>query len=348
MTPGCEFNSQRNFPRNYRVMTTGANTCMVCRSLLIAVLASWSAFAADPALLNLVVADPKVVAGIDVQRAKNSPFGQKLVASIKEDDEDFEKLLAATGFDPRRDLREVVVSSSIDNTHDRALIVATGTFDAARIGRHIQSEGGTATSYRGFDLWKGKPEEKQQGAIAFLSGSTALIGNDELVRQAIDKHLGQTQTVLDPAVASKIQEWSANNDAWFVSTTSIAPRPGTPRPGRQGTSMIPNLVPLESIQKAYAGVRFGSNVEIAGETLMRSEQDATALADVIRFAVSMIRLNQDKPGMEEMQKIADTVRVSTSGVTTRFSLAVPEDALQKMLEGKPKVTSPRKSRPEII
>lgn len=321
---------------------------MISRPLLCGLLAAGTCLAADPALLNLIVRDPKVVAGIDIQRARNSPFGQKIVASLKGDDPDFQKLLNATGFDPRRDLREVVLSSNAGNAEGRGLIVASGTFDAARIGRYIESEGGTSTAYRGFDLWKNKStgQEDRNGSIAFLSGSTALIGHDELVRQAIDRHLGQVQTVLDPPVAAKVQEWSANKDAWFVSTAPL--NPPARRPGAPGSSMIPTIVPLESIQEAYAGVRFGSNVEISGETLMRSEQDAAALADVIRFAVSMIRMNQDKPGMEELQKIADTVRVSTSGASTRFFMALPEEAIQKLLDSKARTRTERRSRPEVI
>ena len=322
---------------------------MTFRTVLLGFLAAGTCLAADPALLNLIMRDPKVVAGIDVQRAKNSPFGQKIVSSIREDDSDFQKLLSATGFDPRRDLREVVVSSDLGNTHDRTLIVASGAFDTTRIARYIQSEGGTSTSYRGFDLWQGKRSEEhnQNGSIAFLTGTTALVGNDELVREAIDRHLGQTQTALNPDISTKVQEWSARNDAWFVSNTTLTPPAG--RQGAPGSSMIPQMVPVESIQKAYAGVRFGSNVEISGETIMRSEQDATALADVIRFVVSMVRLNQDKPGMEDLSKIVDTVQVSTTGISTRFSMALPEDAIQKMMNSKPKVrTTERKARAEVI
>ena len=321
---------------------------MTFRPLILGFIAAATCLAADPALLNLIVREPKVVAGIDVQRAKNSAFGQKIISGIKDDDEGFQRLLAATGFDPRRDLREVVISSDVEKTHDRTLIVAGGTFDTSRIARYIQSEGGTSTSYRGFDLLKGKSssEDRQNGSITFLSGTMALIGNDDLVRDAIDRHLGQTQTALDPTIAAKIQEWSSNNDAWFVSSGSLTPPAG--RQGTPGNSMIPQIVPLESIQKAYAGVRFGSDLAISGETIMRSEEDARSLSDVIRFAVSMIRMNQDKPGMEDLQKIADTVQVSTAGVTTRFSMTLPEDALQKMLNSRPRVRTERRARPEVI
>lgn len=46
--------------------------CFVAGTLLLP--------AADPALLSLVPAGVKTIAGIDADRAKNSAFGQKLMA----------------------------------------------------------------------------------------------------------------------------------------------------------------------------------------------------------------------------------------------------------------------------
>ena len=68
---------------------------------------------------------------------------------------------------------------------------------------------------------------------------------------------------------------------------------------------------------------------------MRSSQDATALADVVRFLASMVRMNAGQHGIDDgALKVLDTLQVTTSGATTRVSLTVPEESLQKVLERK--------------
>ena len=68
------------------------------------------ASAADPQLLKLVMPDAKVVSGIDVDHVKTTPFGQFFLSQFLADT-GFKDLVNATGFDPRRDVREIVGAS---------------------------------------------------------------------------------------------------------------------------------------------------------------------------------------------------------------------------------------------
>src|SRR5260370_41450994 len=68
--------------------------------------------AADRSLLSLVMPDAKVIAGAQVVRVKNSPFGNFVLSHMQLDDPDFQKFMAATGFDPRRDLSELIIASN--------------------------------------------------------------------------------------------------------------------------------------------------------------------------------------------------------------------------------------------
>ena len=67
--------------------------------------------AADPQLLNLVMPDAKVLAGVNVEQAKGTQFGQYVLNQLQTHDADMQQLVALTGFDPRRDVRELLVAS---------------------------------------------------------------------------------------------------------------------------------------------------------------------------------------------------------------------------------------------
>ena len=72
-----------------------------------------AAFAAvDPGLLRLVMPDAKVIAGLQVRETKNSVFGQYVLSHMQIEDAGFKKFIAQTGFDPRRDVTEILMASN--------------------------------------------------------------------------------------------------------------------------------------------------------------------------------------------------------------------------------------------
>src|SRR5579864_7272023 len=68
--------------------------------------------AADPQLLNLVMPDAKMLAGVNVDQAKATPFGQYLLTQIQMQDQHLQQMVALTGFDPTRDVHEVLLATN--------------------------------------------------------------------------------------------------------------------------------------------------------------------------------------------------------------------------------------------
>ena len=89
--------------------------------------------AADPQLLNLVMPDAKVLAGVNVEQAKGTQFGQYVLNQLQTQDAHMQQLVALTGFDPRRDVRELLVASDGVPGGKTGLALAKGNFDVAKI-----------------------------------------------------------------------------------------------------------------------------------------------------------------------------------------------------------------------
>ena len=70
-----------------------------------------SALAADSQLLNLVMPGAQVMAGVNVTTAEISPLGQYLLAQIGSNNKGLQGFMAATGFDPFKDVTEVLMAS---------------------------------------------------------------------------------------------------------------------------------------------------------------------------------------------------------------------------------------------
>lgn len=297
------------------------------RVFFAALLAGTFAFAADQALLNLVPRDAKMIAGVDAERARNSALGQRVIAGMK-DNSDFQNFVAATGFDPRRDLREVIVASEAAQPGGNAIVVARGVFDASRIARFAQEKGAVSSIYQGVEIWRGEGHHGD-GAVAFLDSSIAVAGPEGAVRAALDRRTAGT--AFKGALAARVAEWSAKNDAWFVSSSIPVPAADGQRAGFN----------LESVKEASGGVRFGPVVEVTAEAIARSDKDAASLADVVRGLAAMVRMNQDKTG-DDLLKLLDGMQVTTDGPSLRVSIQLPQELLEKMLD------QPKRVRPSRV
>ena len=181
-------------------------------AVAVILLAVSTTFGADPGLLALVPADAKVIGGINADRTAASPFGQFLLSKVNEDDGGFQKFVTATGFDPRRDLREIVFAgATVPGQKGNGLVAARGSFNATQIFAAAKAQGATTTIYKGVELLQHKND---RGGFAILDGSIALAGDDAGLKRAIDQR-GASVT-LDAKLLRKINELSANFDAWLV------------------------------------------------------------------------------------------------------------------------------------
>lgn len=307
--------------------------------LLASLFPATVALAADSALLNLVMPEARMVAGIDVERARDSFLGQKLLAEIhSKSNDDMAKFIAMTGFDPRRDLREILVAApDAQNKKAPALIALRGTFDAQKLSAFIKSSGGAKVeNFSGVDVYS-KADSKEDMGFAFLDGAVAVAGNIDAVKAAIGRR-GNRSAALPAATLAKVQNLSQNNDIWMLSSIPVSELqnalPVTPPAASQG---MMNGEAFKGIEQAAMGVRFGgTTMDVMAETISRTEKDATAIADIVRFLSTMVQLNRDKPEVQALATALDAMKLTTEARTTRFSITVPVADLEKMMATKSK------------
>jgi len=322
------------------------------RVTVLTVLAVLPLGAVDPGLMKLVMPDAQVVMGIDVDRIKGTPFGQFLLSQAKEEDKDFREFLAMTGFDPRRDLREVMIAArqqppakdTEEKLHhprmDGAIVGVRGIFDQPKLIALLQTKGGRLTSYRGVNLVVN--EDQKDAALAFLDGALLVVGKPAEVQAAIDRYQGKPAA--SQALAHRAQIASGRFDAWLVTDATparLAPKIDDP----QLEGMMKGAV-LQGVEEVMAGVRFGTQVEFTGEMTMRSEKDALALADVVRFFMNLAQGNQNVKG--PALQMLQSLQMDAKGNMFRFSFSAPEADLEKMFEQRQRVRQGTKGKAEVI
>jgi hypothetical protein len=294
----------------------------------VATLFAASAFALDEGMLRLAMPDARVLSGISIAQARTSPLGQFLLSQVNPNDQSFQQMMAATGFDPRRDLQEILVATPGKPGAQRSLVLARGTFDGARILAMARTAGAEVTPYNGVDILNGGGKGPHPMSVAFLDHSLAIAGDAQSVREAIDRR--NQPTGIDPNLARKAAALSAGNDAWFISAVPLAELAGrVPDPNVSGMLKGDSL---QAIEQTSGGVKFGAAVQLSAEVIARTAEDATSLAGVFRFLAGLAQMGQrNNPQAGQVASLLSGLDLRTEGNAVKLALALPEAQVENLI-----------------
>lgn len=283
--------------------------------------------AVDQRLLGLVMPDAKVLAGVNVVSAKNSPFGQYVLGQLAPNNQELQRMAALTGFDPTQDLIELLAASNATPGAHAGLALATGTFNTSAIMAAATLAGATTQTYNGVNIIV-DPNAKVPSGIAFLGSTIAIAGDLTNVKAAIDRQSAPSK--IDSGLAGTAGNLSTSQDAWVVSIVgppAITMPHGAPTaPGVPAGALPPSA--LKEIVSGNAGVKFGANVVVTAQAQADNAQDATNLAGMLQLLANMAQLQADKN--PQAAALAKNLTVSSSGVNVNVTFSLPEDQLQKL------------------
>jgi hypothetical protein len=270
--------------------------------------------------------DAKVLAGINVDQAKITPFGQYVLSQIQSQGLYLGQISGQTGFDPTRDLRELLLASY--GTPQTGLVLARGAFDAQRIQSAGLAGGGVMESYKSLNILE---DPKRTHAVAFLDATLAVAGDLASVKRAVDFYRQSLAAPLPAFIGQQVDQWSGADDAWALTTVplsalkpSAAPVP--PNPALQNA--------FQSIQQAAGGVKFGTQVVFTAQAQTDTAQNATALANVLQFLSSLAQM-QAPPPNAQVGALLQGLAVTSSGSLVNFSLSVAETELEQIMKSRP-------------
>jgi hypothetical protein len=285
--------------------------------------------AADPTLLNLVMPDAKVLAGVNVEQAKGTQFGQYILNQLQTEDAHMQQLVALTGFDPRRDVRELLVASNGVPGSKTGLALAKGTFQVDKITAAATAQGAATEVYNSITILE--DPKKQNMGIAFLDSTTVAAGDIASVKGAIDR-LTMAQP-LAAAVSVKVNQWSNSQDAWGITTVPPASLAPPVKTTNANGNAAPILNAAQNVQTAAGGVKFGAQVVFSGEAQCDTAQNATTLGDVIKLLINLaqMQVGQDATAAALIKSVTVTADANDARVV-KVSASLPQDVFQQMLQ----------------
>ncbi len=302
-----------------RLLTSAALIGTLCGAL--------PGLAADPQLLTLVMPDAKVLAGVNVQQAITTPFGQYVLAQIQsQQQQQLQALITLTGFDPTKDVTELLVASDAEPAGHSGLALARGNFPVSQIAAAATLAKAVTETYGGVTILE---DPKQTQGFAFPNGTLVIAGDLANVKAAIDRL--KLPASLPAAVTVQVNQWSGTQDAWVITTvppSTLHPPSGAPKvPGVGGQAAFQTLL------SAAAGVKFGNLVTLTAQAQADNPADAQSLANVLQMLANMAQLqSSNNPAVAAL---AQSLKISTSGNVVNISASMPEAQFEQLTQQKP-------------
>ncbi|HXA52982.1 MAG TPA: hypothetical protein VNV86_21845 [Candidatus Acidoferrum sp.] len=219
-----------------------------------------------------------------------------------------------SGFDPFRDIDEVVIAAMASGQNPPTLAVITGRFDAAKLAQ------GKGQAYRSATLVQ---DAKSKQVLAILDDNTLLAGDMPLVKAAIDRASG---SVAAGPLAARIEGMRTKYDLWAFADHLDA------------AAMSSTAASLKGLDRLWFGAAFSHNFELAAELHLRSSKDVSALTAMLRDLEKQVKsqIPSNDPTTFDLHTTDNTISVA---------IAVPEEAWKKAFASRLQAPTQSQSQP---
>ncbi len=306
---------------------------VVVASLLVA-----GAALAKSDALSLVPADAVTVGVVKLSELRSSPLSSMLFQHTDKVSADGEadKFLDEAGLDPAKDIDVVVVATSPKTrfgSEADVLVVADGRFNVERLTKALLARGAVKKdSYLLFP--KG---DHQNGAVAFPSGSLAIIGTEDAVIEALSTLAnGGSVWSTASALGQDVARIDPNASAWALIdvTRSVRLTGSTRLPRRQDQSGEALAAAIRSVSTiGLWAVDTGDALKLGAFGLASDAETLELLEDTLRGALSALRLAvRDKS--PDMVSVLRRFVVERTDDSVRINGTIPAESLRKLMAQK--------------
>jgi hypothetical protein len=270
------------------------------RTIASLALLAATASAADKRLLNLVMPNVKVLAGVNVRGAAGSPMGRYVLGLVMERNQQFKQASTDFGVDPRS-VREFLVASDSAPKYDTGIALARGSFHPAAVIAKAVDHGAATEIYKSFTIIT---DAKSSVGLAFLNSNILITGDMAGVKAAIDR--APAPWLMPVPLSARIAQLSATDDAWVLSTVPAsklvpAPAPTASRGGSMGAFSAQGM--LQNVQRMSAGVKFGKVATVSALAQADTPETAQLLGNTLKLMVNILQAQNKDLAIESAQSL---------------------------------------------
>lgn len=268
----------------------------------------------DNVLAKLIPADSQALFGARMEQLRSAPLYTKLVGQQKLPQLD--SFAGETGFDPRRDVRDLIVASS--GRPNTGVLLARGTFHVADVKTLKKVQ------YKGYIL---NLTPKEDAGFCIMDNTLAIAGPTASMKSALDHYLSVSKDASTDllnqarAVPQQFQVWSVSVGAADFLANNLPHEGNAANFGKIFRSM--------ENTHFQADLSHGLNATAQGQC--RTEADAKSLGDAVRGLIGFGRLSVPD-NQPELLRLWDGLKVEQNQRTITISANIAQELIDKLVQ----------------
>jgi hypothetical protein len=274
----------------------------------------------NSAFRPLIPPDTKALAAANLDKLKASPFYQR-----HRKDLDFPLLDAMSeriGFDPRRDISDLVVAWN----GKEAVAIARGGFNLGALESKLGSEGARPTRYKSYTIFA-----ENRDALAFLKHGLAVAGTEQAVRSEIDRETNGGGGVPDELEAC-LSVIPHRDQVWAVSRGGLAFPAALMRSDID--SALSNIIGY--VNATSLGIGLDTGTHLQAEIVCISNEGAQRVRDALRGGIGLARLTT-RDDESDLLKLYDAIQVIQDQQTVHIKADLSGALTDKLLTYLPRI-----------
>ncbi len=274
-----------------------------------------SALSAQPRIDNvlerMVPPGATSLVGGHMDQIKQTEIYKKLLAT--QNLSQLDEFARDTGFDPRRDVRELLYTTGPQGS----VMLARGTFRLTSTTLKNMKK----TRHGQYDIW-----DLDGNGFCILDSTLAAAGDIPAVEAALDEWNSGNHTAAQPLL-TRVAGINPQSQFWGISIGTgnfLADHPPAANSGLDFSKIFSSLHDYWFQADFSAGMR----AEVHGTA--GTEKDAVSLRDTVRGLVGLGRLNVPE-NQSELLKVWDGITVDQQGRSLSLHADIPQDLIDKMV-----------------
>jgi hypothetical protein len=266
----------------------------------------------DNVLERMVPPASTGLVGAHMDQLKQTELYKKMVAA--QSLAQLDQFALETGFDPRRDVRELLFVT----TSRGAVMLARGTFHL----NTVMLKNAQKSRHGQYDIWG-------LGASGFciLDSTLAAAGEIPALELALDEWTSGAHTAAQPLLA-RVAAVNPQDQIWGISTGSgnfLAEHP--PAAG----SVLDFSKIFRSLEDYWFEADFGAGMRTEVHGTTRTEKDAVSLRDTVRGLVGLGRLNVPE-NQPELLKVWDGITIDQQGRAISIHADITQELIDRVVQ----------------
>lgn len=283
----------------------------------------------DPAFGPLIPPDTRFMAGVRLDKIRDTPFYKKLNSST-----DLQRQLdlfsQRTGLDPRKDLWQVLFVSN----GAQSLVFARGRFTEGEMEPKLGALGSERQHYKNYTLIG-----NAQTSVVFLNPGVAVAGSQPALKNLLD-HRSEYRDI-PASFSKKLASMRADDQIWAVDQGALRQLQGSGPDTTGMRSMLENLIGF--VNTSSVGVHIDEGATVSAEVDCVSNEGAQRVRDALKGAVGLARLNTRSDQMGIL-RLYDAIKIDQSDNRVSVGAEIAPDLAQQFLAIMPQLRNSSNGR----